>query len=402
MNSTKNRLLIGAALLIALGLGFGVAQFVPHAEHEAQAEDGDHASHDEGHEEDGGHDDHDEHEGESTEEGVVALTEQQIKASGIGIVNVSRGGGNEYRLSGRVEPAVDAKAIVAAVTSGRVEQILVATGASVEVGQSLAIIVSGEAATLRANADAAVAEAEAARLVYQRDLNLVAQGIVARQEMEASRARSLAADAAARAAQAQVAASGSPDASGRLTINSPIAGIVSAVNITPGGVVASGSAVAEIADPGRVELVFNAPPALASEVTTGTRIQVTGASRNFDAVVVGVAANAREQSGATVIRARSTAGDLPPAGSPITAIVVTDTQEAGLTVPADAVQTVEGQSVVFVVEDSGFRATPVLVGRRAGGFIEILNGLSGNERIAGTNAFLLKAELAKGEAEHGH
>ena len=229
MNSTKNRLLIGAALLIALGLGFGVAQFVPHAEHEAQAEDGDHASHDEGHEEDGGHDDHDEHEGESTEEGVVALTEQQIKASGIGIVNVSRGGGNEYRLSGRVEPAVDAKAIVAAVTSGRVEQILVATGASVEVGQSLAIIVSGEAATLRANADAAVAEAEAARLVYQRDLNLVAQGIVARQEMEASRARSLAADAAARAAQAQVAASGSPDASGRLTINSPIAGIVSAV-----------------------------------------------------------------------------------------------------------------------------------------------------------------------------
>ncbi|HCP04949.1 MAG TPA: efflux RND transporter periplasmic adaptor subunit, partial [Pseudomonas sp.] len=238
--------------------------------------------------------------------------------------------------------------------------------------------------------------------VYQRDLNLVAQGIVARQEMEASRARSLAADAAARAAQAQVAASGSPDTSGRLTINSPIAGIVSAVNITPGGVVAAGGAVAEIAGPARVELVFNAPPALASAVTTETRIQVTGTSRNFDAVVVGVAANAREQSGATVIRARSTAGDLPPAGSPITAIVVTDTQEAGLTVPADAVQTVEGQSVVFVVEDSGFRATPVLVGRRAGGFIEILNGLSGNERIAGTNAFLLKAELAKGEAEHGH
>ena len=26
----------------------------------------------------------------------------------------------------------------------------------------------------------------------------------------------------------------------------------------------------------------------------------------------------------------------------------------------------------------------------------------GDERIAGTNAFLLKAELAKGEAEHGH
>ena len=33
---------------------------------------------------------------------------------------------------------------------------------------------------------------------------------------------------------------------------------------------------------------------------------------------------------------------------------------------------------------------------------EILRGLDGDERIAAANAFLLKAELAKGEAEHGH
>ena len=44
------------------------------------------------------------------------------------------------------------------------------------------------------------AEAEAARLVLQRDQSLVNQGVVARQELEASRARSLAADASARAA----------------------------------------------------------------------------------------------------------------------------------------------------------------------------------------------------------
>ena len=44
----------------------------------------------------------------------------------------------------------------------------------------------------------------------------------------------------------------------------------------------------------------------------------------------------------------------------------------------------------------------MLAGRRAGDRVEILNGLSGDERVAGSNAFLLKAELAKGEAEHGH
>ena len=41
-------------------------------------------------------------------------------------------------------------------------------------------------------------------------------------------------------------------------------------------------------------------------------------------------------------------------------------------------------------------------GATAAGRTEILSGLTGAERIAGTGAFLLKAELAKGEAEHGH
>ena len=392
MTPKNIRLLCGAALLVALGTGFGLAQLIPHSEHAAHVEDDEHTA----------HDDPDEHEDAPSEEGVVALTVRQIEASGIGVVGVGRGGGNEYRLSGRVESAVGARAVVAAITGGRVEQIHVAPGSSVEAGQLLAVIVSGDAATLRANADATVAEAEAARLAYQRDLNLVEQGIVARQDMEASRARSLAADAAARAAQAQVAASGSPNASGRLSVVSPIAGVVGAVSTTVGGFVASGGAVVEISDPAQVELVFNAPPALASEVTSGARLQVTGPSGSFEAVVVGVAANAREQSGAAVIRARSTSSALPPAGSPVTGTVVTNSQEGGLTVPADAVQTVEGRSVVFVADDNGFRVTPVLAGRRAGESIEILNGLSGDERIAGMNAFLLKAELAKGEAEHGH
>ena len=41
-------------------------------------------------------------------------------------------------------------------------------------------------------------------------------------------------------------------------------------------------------------------------------------------------------------------------------------------------------------------------GGQAAGRTEILRGLTGSERIASTNAFLLKAELAKGEADHGH
>ena len=75
---------------------------------------------------------------------------------------------------------------------------------------------------------------------------------------------------------------------------------------------------------------------------------------------------------------------------------------SGLTVPTDAVQTVEGRTVVFVRTDDGFRAVPVLTGRESGDRIEIVQGLTGSERVAGRNAFLLKAQLGAGSAEHGH
>ncbi|MGB5908941.1 MAG: efflux RND transporter periplasmic adaptor subunit, partial [Stenotrophomonas maltophilia] len=131
------------------------------------------------------------------DEGVVQLTQEQIKASGIEVVAIGRGGGGSTRLSGRVEPTVGARASVASTVTGRVERVLVAPGTAVKQNQALAIVVSGEAAVFRANALAASAEAEAARLAYGRDKALVDQGVVARQELEASRARSLAAQAQA-------------------------------------------------------------------------------------------------------------------------------------------------------------------------------------------------------------
>ena len=389
---TRRLMMFAAALVFAVLAGYGLAKLTGGQDAGPSPA---------GHVDGGGQDEHGDEEAEG-EEGLVVLTQPQIEASGIQVVALGRGGGGETRLSGRVESAVGARAAVAASVGGRVERVVVAPGTPVRAGQPLAVIVSGEAATMRASADAARAEAQAARLVYQRDQSLVTQGVVARQELEASRARSLAADATARAAAAQVAAAGSPDAGGRATITSPVAGIVGAVQVTPGGFVAAGDLVANVSDPAQTELVFSAPPALAAQIAPDARIEVTGATESFSAVVIGVAADVREQGGMAIIRARPESGMLPPAGSPVSGVVVAAGQDDTLTVPVDAVQTVEGRSVVFVTDEKGFRVTPVLAGRRAGDRVEILNGLSGDERVAGSNAFLLKAELAKGEAEHGH
>lgn len=333
-------------------------------------------------------------------EDTVVLTARQIEASGIRIVPVGRGGGHESRLAGWVQPVADARVVAATSVGGRIERVLVDTGARVEAGELLAVVASGEGAALRAAAEAAAAEAEAARLAFARDLALVDQGVVARQELEASKARSRSADAAARAAEAQWVAAGSPDARGHVAIHGPIAGIVGGVRVSPGAVVTAGSVVAEIVDPERTELVFSTTATLATQLAPGARLDVVGSAVSFEAVVVGVASG--ERGGSSIVRARAEPGILPATGSPVTAAVVTGLQADGLTVPADAVQTLAGRPVVFVATSAGFRATPVLTGRRAGDRVEILRGLSGAERVVGANAFLLKAELAKGEAGHDH
>ena len=414
MTKDKQRLFgaVAAAAVIAGGAGFGLSALLNRNDAPAAAKTSD--SHGEegeaGHAEDGkageaGHAEeggHAEGGAEKDEEGVVALTPDQLQAAGIKIVAVGQGGGGETRLSGRVEPVIDARASVGAAVAGRIEQVLVAPGQSVRAGQPLIVLVSGDAATYRAEADAAVAAADAARRAYDRDRSLGEQGVVARQEVETSRAQAMSAEASARAARARSAAAGGPNASGRTNVTSPISGVVSSVAVGPGGFVAQGGIVAEVTNPARVELVFNAPPAIATGLRAGAPIRVHGPAGEFDAVVTGVAAAANASTGATVVRARPSGGAAPPVGSPVTAAVVTGGATGGVTVPSEAVQTVEGGSVVFLQTAGGFRAVPVLTGRQAGGRTEILRGLNGSERIAGANAFLLKAELAKGQAEHGH
>lgn len=337
------------------------------------------------------------------EEGVIALTAEEIQAAGITVVSVGSGGGAETRLAGRVEPMIDAKASVAAAVAGRVERILIAPGQSVRVGQPLVTMVSGDAASLSAEVAAARAAAFAAEQAHARDENLADMGVVARREAEIAHAEALSAQAAARAASARASAAGAPNASGRFNITSPISGVVTSMQVGPGGFASQGMVVAEVINPARVEVVFSAPSNLATSVSIGSAVKVAGPLGEFDAVVTGVAAGADMASGATQIRARATSGNLPPAGSAVTGSVITSATASGnMTVPSEAIQTVDGNSVVFVQTSQGFKAVPVMVGRQASGQTEILRGLTGNERVASTNAFLLKAELAKGEAEHGH
>jgi cobalt-zinc-cadmium efflux system membrane fusion protein len=376
----RRPLFIAAALAVALGAGFGLARLTdrpPASETEA----GHGAPHAEG----GGD--------------TVKLTPGQASAAGIAVVTVSRGGAGDLRLTGRVEATPGARAAVAAPVSGAVLRVLVAPGANVAVGAALAVIQSAEGASVRAEAVAAAADAEAARAALVREERLFKAGVTARQDWEAARAVAARSNAEAVAARAKVAASGAPGPSGETVIRSPIRGVVTTLQAAPGGFVSQGGPIAEVADPNQVEVVFNAPAEAAAKLRVGAPLKIIGPDGSeADAIIVGIAPMAQGATGAAVVRARPSGGRFTP-GAAVSAAVATE--EGGYPMaPSEAVQTVGGRSVVFIAEAGGFRAQPVTPGRSGAGFTQIVGGLKGGERVAGRGAFVLKAELSKGEAGH--
>lgn len=86
----------------------------------------------------------------------------------------------------------------------------------------------------------------------------------------------------------------------------------------------------------------------------------------------------------------------------VTAHVRTDVVPGLLVIPDKAIQSVRGQRVVFVEDGEAFRARTVQMGRTDGEWTEILSGLTQGERVVVDNSFILKSELLKSEAGHGH
>ena len=382
MIARRSLIASAAALVAAAGLGYGAAQFTAHRPAPPA------------HEEEGGEP------GEHGATDLVPLKLADAAAAGVSVVTPGRGGGADILLPGRVTLAANALAALGAPVSGAVERVHVSAGARVVAGSPIATLRSADAASGRASLDAAGAGAQAALAAAGRDRRLFEAGVVARQDWEASQAAAEKAQADYRAAQAQVRAMGGPGANGVTVLRSPIDGVVTRIETQVGGFLTQGALVAEVADQSRAEYVFDAPAVAAGAIRLGQVIQVqTPDGQQAPATITAVAPGASGSNTATVRATPS--GRTAPVGSVVSARVMTGAVGGGaIIVPSEAVQTVEGRPVVFVVEAEGFRARPVTPGRVAAGSTEILRGLTGSERIAGKGAFLLKAELGKGEAGH--
>ena len=389
---TNRKKLIAGAAIAALVLGgggvmLGRTVFAPATTASAVAEEGEH-----GEEENHG------------PEGFVAMDDARAKAAGIVTEATQAGGlGAEIIAQGVVAAAPNGEAVLTARADGALTRIVKQLGDSVSAGETIAYLESRDAGSIAAERSAASARLIAARAAYAREKKLFDARVTARQDLEAAQATLAEAEAEARRTQSAAGAAKITGDGRFLAVTSLISGRITKADATLGSYVAAGTELFRVADPRKIQINASVLPADARRVQPGDRavIELLGGD-TINATVRAVTPSLDPESkAATIVLVPDGFGQLTPGqGLRVRITPRNAAPSASVGVPEEAVQSVEGRDVVFVKTAKGFQATNVTIGQRSAGRVEIVAGLKPGAVVATKGAFLLKAELGKGEAEH--
>lgn len=348
------------------------------------------------------------------EEGEIQLTSQQMVEQGLKVAVASTGLVEKLTtLPGKLVVNTDQQAQISPNFSGYVEQVNVALGQSVQKGQTLAVLIVPELIDQQANLRMAQANLDLARKDYQREQQLWSQGISAKQDYQRAENAYRQAQITVQSSQARLnALSASGNNNGRFLIKAPISGVISKKDIVVGENVQLADQLFVIENLKDLWLEFNLPNTSNIHLQVGQilNFKTNGSDQNYQAKVQTLNSQADLQTGRLQVRAKVTtqADVLRP--NVLVNVFVTDAQaKTALRVQKKALQQVEGKPVVFVIESEEkglvhLKAQPIEVGvsSQDGQWLEVISGLTEGQKYIADGSFLLKSELEKDEAGHGH
>ena len=348
------------------------------------------------------------------EEGEIQLTSQQMVEQGLKVAVASTGLVEKLTtLPGKLVVNTDQQAQISPNFSGYVEQVNVALGQSVQKGQTLAVLIVPELIDQQANLRMAQVNLDLARKDYQREQQLWSQGISAKQDYQRAENAYRQAQITVQSSQARLNALGaSGNNNGRFLIKAPISGVISKKDIVVGENVQLADQLFVIENLKDLWLEFNLPNTSNIQLQVGQilNFKTNGSDQNYQAKVQTLNPEADLQTGRLQVRAKVTtqADVLRP--NVLVNVFVTDAQaKTALRVQKKALQQVEGKPVVFVIESEEkglvhLKAQPIEVGvsSQDGQWLEVISGLTEGQKYIADGRFLLKSELEKDEAGHGH
>ncbi|KPC24780.1 Cation efflux family protein [Pseudomonas syringae pv. cilantro] len=346
---------------------------------------------------------------EEEEEGHIELTAEQIKTAGIELATAEpRQMSTTVTFPGEIRFDEDRTAHVVPRVSGVVEEVKVDLGQSVKKGQVLAVIASQQISDQRSELNAAQRRQELARLTLQREKKLWEDKISAEQDYLQARQDFQEADinlANARQKISAIGASLNPSAGNRYELIAPFDSMVVEKHLGIGEMVNEASNAFTLSDLSRVWATFGVAPKDLDKVVVGRPVIVSAPDLNakVEGKIGYVGSLLGEQTRAAAVRVTlaNPQGAWRP-GLFVSVQVAAEQSSVAVSLPESAVQSIEEKPSVFVRNEEGFQLTPVTLGRRDGGHVEIVKGLAAGTQVAAAGSFILKSELGKGSAEHAH
>lgn len=329
--------------------------------------------------------------------------------------------GVSHELLGQVSFNRNRFAALTTLVPGVVAEVHKDVGERVTEGEVAAYVQSPDMAQVVSEYRKAIAEARLAAQSLSREKDLFEKQISARQDLEAAQAASSVSQSAVNEARQRLLNLGLTqteiDAAARggavdsvLPVRAPFEGTIIERSAVRGAAVEPGSALYQIADLTTMWMNLSVPESQLAAVSTGLRIQArfdAYPESVFEGTIVWIAPLVDPQT--RLLQARAV---LENADGKLKDGMFGRVQLAGLerqaevTVPADAVQDIDGASVVFrKLEDDLFETRRVEVGPAAQGRIVVLAGLAPEEEIVIEGSYIVKSELLKarlgaGCAEH--
>lgn len=275
---------------------------------------------------------------------------------------------------GTVEFDPSRQQVLSTQVESRVVEALVQVGANIDKGAPLLRLAPSSASSL--DLTQALADASAARDELARQRRLRADGLASDADVE--RAQTTANDLTARANTL------SSNVGAVRTVSAPSSGIVDAILVSPGEVVAASSPLIRLAEPGAIQARINLELEDATRLAVGDPIHLTGlddGSHVADAKISAVDLRVDPATRMTSVLVPLPAGLGFLAGEAVRASIVADTKSNVVLVPRPAVFTDEQGDYVFVDNGGVAARKRVESGATDGSLTEIISGVSPGDKV---------------------
>jgi len=356
---------------------------------------------------------------EKHDELVVKLSEKQVDAGKFAISEVQGGIlGKRIAVPGSIVPSGDHIARVAVRLLGTVAELRKRLGDTVRAGEVVAVIESREVADAKSEYLAARLVFDLQQTLFNRSTKLFEGKVLS--ENDFLRARTTFQDARVKieiARQKLFALSltteqiealpQQPVETLRLQeLRAPIAGRVAERRVELGSLVGREGQESELFVIVNLDVVWAelaVPPSELASISEGQQITIaagTGGEASPATIMFVSPLLDKDTRAARVVASVDNAALKWRPGSFVAAEIPTNATPAAIVVPKPALQSIKGDTVVFVRTAEGFEARKVSIGRQDGRLAEVTAGLAAGERIATSNTFTLKADFGKAEADH--